>query len=79
MTRLLLDHGADTSLEDKWGCTALYYALQNNADKSILSQLLAHGADPDHPDWDGNTPLEYAQEMHRPDIVALLRQNGKKR
>ncbi len=71
MTRLLLGHGADVSIENEYRQTALHYVMRFIMNGNICCQLLAHGAAPNHLDKDGITPLLLAQQLHRPDLVAL--------
>lgn len=72
MTRLLLDHGASVSIETRSGDSALHMAVWYEIDKSIIRQLLAHGANPNLADKKGETPLLLAQKQSHSDIVKLL-------
>ena len=72
-TRLLLAHGANVSLADTSGTTALDIAVGDGINIENVRQLLAYGADPNHADRYGHTPLLFAQERRYFDIVALLR------
>jgi hypothetical protein len=74
--RVLLAHGAAVNAQDEGGYTALHYAV-NGANINVLRQLLAHGANPNLAAKDGKTPLLLAQQMKRPDIVALMRHGEK--
>ncbi len=45
MAKLLLDHGADPTLRDRQGATALHHAVLSSEALEIIPQLLAKGAD----------------------------------
>ena len=77
MPRLLLEHGANVTVENVYGTTALHWAVWTEKNKDTLRLMLAHGADPNHADKDGVTPIILAQQQHRPDLVALLRKYKK--
>lgn len=53
---LLLQYGEDINVTDNSGRTALHKAC-NSRDKSIVEWLLEHGANPNLPDMNGETPL----------------------
>lgn len=80
--RLLLKNGAEVNAQAYDGETALHEAVQSiespseKANKNILRQLLAHGANPNLTTKSGDTPLKLAQSQERPNLVALLRQAG---
>jgi ankyrin repeat protein len=74
--RLLLEHGANAKVEDKYGASALVRAVDNVFDISVISLLLAYGADPNRANGFGATPLSEAKFQHRYDIVALLKRYG---
>jgi ankyrin repeat protein len=64
----LLEHGADATLTDREGETALHRAH----DAAVTDRLLAAGADPDAATSHGKTPLHAAAKYGRPDVVARL-------
>jgi ankyrin repeat protein len=83
LVQLLLEHKADANVQDLGGWTALYrtvlFARSDTKDSKyidIIRQLMAHGANPNLADNAGETALQLAQRMKRPDIVALLEQAG---
>lgn len=57
---LLLNHGADPTLKDKQGSTALHRAAAM-LHLSTVKMLVQHGADPNARDAGGHTPLALAQ------------------
>ena len=69
---LLLARGANTAPANSSGDTALHRAAWLTTDTKLIGQLLAHGADPQRPNRDGQTALAVAQEAHHLNIVALL-------
>merc|ERR1711871_231019 len=78
MVQLLLDYGADSSLQDLAGNTALHVAIQPQ-DSSILQQLLAH----DHSvellniqNSIGYTPVHQACEVGNKDAIQMLLKGG---
>lgn len=85
MAGLLLSYGADVNVQNHTGQTALHYAVgfdyndpnEGYGDIDLIKQLLAHGGDARIADQTGSTPIKDAQEMHHPDLVALLREGGK--
>ena len=67
----LLAAGADPSVTDKDGYTALVSAANNGHDK-VTEILLAAGADPSIRDKDGYTPLDHARRRNNFKIAQLL-------
>jgi ankyrin repeat protein len=55
--------------------TALHWAA-NNGHLKAAELLLAHGADAGLKDWRGETPLDRAQTMGHPKLVALLKKQA---
>jgi hemoglobin len=72
IAQALLDAGADLEARDTKGETPLRRAV-NCGHPEFVSLLLARGADVNTRDSHGCTPL---QATRRPEIIALLRQNG---
>ena len=75
--RLLLARGANPNAQDTRGFTALHFALNSKAAKSLILELLTHGADPNLRSKAGRSPLDYARKMKRSDLVLLLTRGAK--
>ena len=71
VARLLLEHGADTTAQDRLGSTPLHLALQWGHE-DVVRLLLEHGADITAQDDDGSTPLRLALQGGHIDVVRLL-------
>lgn len=72
MVVLLMQHGADPSLRDGEGCSAIHLASQF-AHTSIVAYLIAKGQDVNMPDRNGMTPLMWAcYRVVNPDPTRLL-------
>jgi len=69
--QLLLDIGADVSIQNEDGCDALHYALKMGSE-AAARLLLDHGADVRHEDHAGDTALIQAC---RENIVGNLPQS----
>jgi ankyrin repeat protein len=70
--RKLLAKGADVTLADNAGLTALHHAARSDYCADIARILIAHGADADARDKAGKTPLDHAVEaglMRMPDLL----------
>lgn len=65
----------NTQYQGKSALTKAITLSDHNA-KAIVELLLQHGADPDHVDASGMTPLVVAKYVNNPDIVLLLLQYG---
>ena len=74
---LLLRYGADPNLKNRVGRTALFFAVVWPPANCTIPDLLAHGADPNLPDIDKLSPIQRAEKMNLPDLVALLRKYSK--
>lgn len=57
---------------NRFGCTALHFAIYSNHENKILLYLLAQGANIDHQDKKGNTALHKAVRAKRLDVVKIL-------
>ena len=68
---LLLSKGADVQRCLRGGGTCLHVAVRREH-AAAAKTLLAHGADPDAADVDGETSLELAERLALPDMVACL-------
>lgn len=75
VVKLLVDRGADLTLQDLWGQTPLFFACANgHAD--IVKFLLQHKADPAIAAHNRQTPLFVACGNGHSDIVELLLKHG---
>ena len=64
VVELLLEKGADTSLLDAWGITALWRALgQSDECNEIIKLLLAHGVDPAMKNLSGVSVLDHVKKI----------------
>lgn len=68
---LLIQHGADVNLQDRYGLTALHWAARSGH-TDIVELLLEKGAYPNPREDYGFTPLHEAAENNHPDIIELL-------
>ena len=78
--RLLLDRGGDPGAFNRFGQTALHFAVERGADVSVVQLLVTRGADPDFRDRQGRTALDLASRSargaaneNREKVVSLLR------
>jgi len=71
IVEVLLEHGADPNIRDKYGETPLHVAAAFGNSK-VVEVLLEHGADPNARDDYGATPLHYAAAFDYPKIVKSL-------
>ncbi|KAJ5614152.1 hypothetical protein N7528_007806 [Penicillium herquei] len=78
MAVALLEHGADTEVEDHRHRTALLVACSSTNGKNtkppraMVELLIKAGTDIEHKDWDGKTALALAVEKGHDEIVQLL-------
>lgn len=72
IVEMLLDAGADPNIIDHNGWGALH-CVTRRTETEILHALLRHKADVNLPDQiNGNTPMHYAAEYGRTDIMCIL-------
>ncbi|CAG0889602.1 unnamed protein product [Cyprideis torosa] len=72
---VLIEHGAEVNVIDKWSQTPLLLALQR-VRHSVVDVLLGNGADPNIPGWYKQTPLLLAAQYGQHSIAELLLGNG---
>ena len=68
---LLLEKGSDLNCQDKFGSTALHYAIYHNA-KEIVSNLIDSGANKDITDANGESAVQYCKRLERTAIMQIL-------
>ncbi len=78
--RLLLEAGADASLKNRCGSTALIATIQNNKEEfDIIKQLLDHGTNIDEQNDNGETVLMHAalrSHLEKQETITLLLESG---
>jgi hypothetical protein len=77
VVRLLLEHGADTNVQNQIGRTPLHRASMIGA-LEVVRLLLEHGADVEAKNNVGETALQEAADMEHDEVVELLREHGAK-
>lgn len=78
MIQVILDYGLNVNTQNGLDSTPLDFALKyrsKDLDLRVVRLLLARGADPNVPAWDG-TPLHRASQSGRIEIVRLLVERG---
>ena len=73
--RLLIEAGADGSVENRFGVTALMLASES-ASAAVVDVLVQGGADPNSGGSDGETALMTAARTGRADVVRVLLGHG---
>lgn len=71
MVNLLLNHGADVNIQNRFGFTALMFATRIK-DVEMLQLLLDSGADISLQTTRGETALDFAKRTKNYDIITLL-------
>lgn len=73
IAEILLQAGAEPNAMDVFGNTPLWRCVFNkNPDTTLVRLLIDWGADPTAKNKTGVSPLDLANTMGRPDLVALL-------
>lgn len=62
-------------LTDEQGNTALHYAVKTS-DNKLCEQLLKHGSSPSIENKEGKTPLQWAMDLNRVDLLLTLLKNA---
>jgi ankyrin repeat protein len=75
-SRMLIERGADVMAQSKQGRTPLMVAARRDGSASLVSLLLAKGADARTRDATGNTALHLAAHMGDVETMRLLIGNG---
>ena len=73
--RLLIDYNAKINAQDQWGSIALMHAIQENpTDEHVemVQLLLKHGANVNHKNKKGLTPLMKAAELSDGDAASIV-------
>lgn len=78
LVRLLLDRGADTEIQNRWGDTVLLDTVRSESwpDNVVVEMLLTHGANVNAANYEGWTALHYAITNGNGDLVAILLDAG---
>ncbi len=76
IAQILLDHGAEINCRDPLGNTALMNALASNKSSSLIKFLLDRWAFPNVLGDKGKSPIVYAIEHGRKDVIQLLIDRG---
>lgn len=69
---LLIQHGANVNVKDKWGYTPLSYAIVKDDYLYFMNIMIANGADVNTKEPEGETCLHYAATAGRTEAVKLL-------
>jgi ankyrin repeat protein len=77
-SQMLLDQGAIVDAANVGGTPPLMLTIHRGTDTRLPQLLLRHGADPNHADKEGMTPLLLAAGDNRADLIRLLVKAGAK-
>lgn len=75
LAKRLVAAGCDVNAQNKWGGTALIFAVMSG-NPVMVRTLLELGAKPDILNGKGESPLAIAQRLQREDLAVLLEQFG---
>jgi ankyrin repeat protein len=73
--KLLIGNGADINIEDKYGQTALFYAIREGH-IDVVEYLISQGADVNKMDKKKMTPYAFAHKYNKVKIADLLVNSG---
>jgi cytohesin len=76
LVRFLLARGADPNLQDRFGMTPLHVAIMNNLLDVTALVARSRGVKLTATDLNGQTPLQYAADKDRPELVRTLLNAG---
>lgn len=76
LVMLCLEKNVNINHKDVYGKEAIHYAAV--IDSQVSEYLLEHGADPNHSDYDGSTPIIHAISAGQPECVRSLLRHGSK-
>ena len=76
MCQLLIEHGSDIYVEDKFGQSCLFYAIREGHYDIIDYLVKISGNKLDKPDKKGITPYFFALKNSKNKIAELLRESG---
>ncbi len=76
LVRLLLQNGAEVDAQDSLGATALHHATMWDRTEVVTELLKEAGADVNMKDKHNKTPLDWAKEHEKFDMVNLLESVG---
>jgi len=74
IARILIDHHADVSIQNKKGDTAIHYAVALGSEE-LLVQLLGQGSDPYRRNESGESAYSIAEQQY-PGLVEVIRAKG---
>lgn len=74
--RLLCDYGADPTLSDESGNTALHFLVESEDSKDVIETLVKNGARVNARNCQGKTPLHHASIKLQPQVIECLLQTG---
>lgn len=76
IAQLLLNYKADVNVCDIISNQALFYAVFHvkgeDENLPLIELFLEHGADPNHKNKAGNSPLDFAQKVNNKKLIKLL-------
>lgn len=72
LARALIARGADVNQRDKAGRTPLHWVATDGDYAETAAVLLAHGADPEAKALSAHTPRDYAKQLSRSKLKAIL-------
>lgn len=79
IVELLLKHGANPNAASNAGVGILHAAVEPVGNPELVRLLLEYGADPALKDNHGKSPIDYAKEKRKAEILELLRSAARNR